>query len=47
MASHRAHVISILRCAIIVGEGSSRLGVLLRGLPLLLFDMFLATKTGS
>jgi hypothetical protein len=33
-------VISILRCAIAIGEGSSRLGVLLTCSPLFLFDMF-------
>ncbi len=33
MASHQAHAISILKCAFVVGEGSSRLGILLGGLP--------------
>jgi len=36
MTSHRAHAISILRRVVVEGEGSSRLGVLLGGLPLFL-----------
>jgi len=36
-----------LRHAIAVGEGFSRLGVLSRGRPLSLFDMFFATGKGS
>jgi hypothetical protein len=41
MASHQAHAISLLRRAIVVGEGSSRLGVLLGGLPSFLMICFL------
>ncbi len=37
-------VVSILRSVIVVGEGSSTLGVLSRGPPLSLFDMLLATR---
>ncbi len=47
MALQNAHANSILRHAIVVGEGSSRLSVLSRGPPLSLFDMFLATRGGS
>jgi hypothetical protein len=46
MALQRVQVTSILRWAIIVGEGSSRLGILL-GLPTLsLVDMLDATNGG-
>jgi hypothetical protein len=42
-----AYAVSILRCAVAIGEGSSRLG-LLSGDPLLsLFDMLLARGGGS
>jgi hypothetical protein len=41
-----AQVVSILKCAVVVGEGSSRLGLFSRGPPLSLFDMFLATGRG-
>jgi len=40
-------VISILRPVVIIGEGSSKLGVLLGGPPLLLFDMILTRGGGS
>jgi len=36
-----AQVASILRRVVIIGEGSSRLGVLLGGSPISLFDMLL------
>ncbi len=39
-------VVSILKRAVVVGEGSSRLGRFSRGPPLSLFDMFLATGRG-
>jgi len=42
-----AHAIFILRCAIAIGEDSSRLGILSRGPPLSLFDMLLAIGGGS
>jgi hypothetical protein len=42
-----AHVVSILRRAIAIGEGFSRLGVLSRGPPLSLFDMFITIGGGS
>jgi hypothetical protein len=35
-----------LKRAVVVGEGSSRLGLFSRGPPLSLFDMFLATGRG-
>ncbi len=47
MASQHAQAISILSHAIVVGEGSSKLGVISRGPPLLLFDMLVATGGGS
>ncbi len=40
---HHAQIMFILK-HVVGGEGSSRLGVLLRGLPFSLFDMLLATK---
>jgi hypothetical protein len=39
-------VVVILRCVVVVGEGSYRLGVLLEGPPLSLFDMLLAMGRG-
>jgi len=39
-------VVSILKRAVVDGEGSSRLGLFSRGPPLSLFDMFLATGRG-
>ncbi len=57
MTLQRAQAICILRRAVAVGNGSSRLGVLSGGLPLSLFDMLgllfslfdmlLATRGGS
>jgi hypothetical protein len=47
MALQCAYVISILRCVVIVGEGSSRLSILLRGPPFSLFDMFFVARGGS
>jgi hypothetical protein len=46
MTLHHAHVISILRCVVVIGEGSSRQGILSGGPPLSLFDMLLATRRG-
>jgi hypothetical protein len=40
-------VVSILRQAVVVGEGFSRLDLLSEGPPLSLFDMLLATGWGS
>jgi hypothetical protein len=37
---------SILRQAVVIGEGSSRLGILLDGPPLSLFDMLLVIGGG-
>jgi hypothetical protein len=42
-----ARAIFILKHVIIVGEGSCKLGIFLKGPPLSLFDMFLATGGGS
>ncbi len=39
--------VSILRHAVAVGEGLSRLGLLAGGPPLSLFDMLLATTGGE
>ncbi len=47
LALHHAQIMFILKCVVVGGEGSSRLGILLKGLPFSLFDMFLATKGGS
>jgi hypothetical protein len=47
MALQQIHAISILRCDITLGEDSSRLGILSRGSPLLLFDILLMTKGHS
>ncbi len=44
MALQRAHRISILKRAFVIGEGSSRLSVLSGVLPLSLFHMLLATR---
>jgi hypothetical protein len=41
-----AQVVSILKHAGAIGEGSSKLGILSGGPPLSLFDMLLATKVG-
>jgi hypothetical protein len=41
-----AHVISILKCVVAIGEGSSRLSILSGGPSLSLFDMLLATRGG-
>lgn len=46
MAVQRAQVVSILKRAVVVGEGSSRLGLLSRGPPFSSFDTFLATGRG-
>jgi hypothetical protein len=40
MVLQHAHVVSILICVITVGEGSSRLCILLGGFPFSLFDIF-------
>ncbi len=39
--------ISILRCAVAVGEGFSRPGLISEGPPLSLFDLLLANRSGS
>ncbi len=39
----QAHAIYIMRQAVVVGEGSNRLGILIGGLPLSLYDMLLVT----
>jgi hypothetical protein len=46
MALQHVQAISILRCVVIIGEGSFRLSVFLGSLPLSLFHMLLATKGG-
>jgi len=43
MALQHAQSVSILKHAIVVGEGSFRLNLLSRGPPFSLFDMLLAT----
>jgi hypothetical protein len=43
MALQHAQLVSILKHAIVVGEGSFRLNLLSRGPPFSLFDMLLAT----
>ncbi len=47
MVLHHAQIVFILKCVVVGGEGSSRLGVLLKGFPFSLFDMLLTTKGGS
>jgi hypothetical protein len=42
-----AHVVSILRHVIAIGEGFSTLGVLSKGPPLSLFDMLIMIGGGS
>ncbi len=44
MALQRSQVVSISRCAVAVGEGSSRQSIFSGGPPLSLFDMLLATE---
>jgi len=46
MVLHHAQIMFILKCVVVGGEGSSRLGILLKGLPFSLFDMLFATKGG-
>jgi hypothetical protein len=46
MVLQHAHVVFILKCVIIVDEGFSRLSIILKGPPLLLFDMLFATRGG-
>ncbi len=46
MALQHAKAISILKCAIAIGEGYSKLGVLSGGPPLSLFDMLLVIEGG-
>ncbi len=46
MALQRAKVISILKCAIAIGEGYSKLGVLSGVPPLCLSDMLLVIEGG-
>ncbi len=46
MALQDVQTISILKCVVVVGKGSSRLSILSRGPPLSLFDMLRATKRG-
>jgi hypothetical protein len=47
VAIQHAEAVSILRSAVVVGEGSSRLDLLSEGPPLSLFDMLLATGGGG
>jgi hypothetical protein len=46
MALQKAHVASISRCAVIVREGSSKLGTLLGLTPFSFVDMLHATGGG-
>ncbi len=46
MTLQRAKAISILKFAIAIGEGYSKLGVLSGGPPLSLFDMLLMIEGG-
>jgi len=47
MALQHAHVVSILGCVVITGEGSFKERVLSISFPLSLFDMFFMTIKGS
>ncbi len=47
MTLQHAKVISILKCAIAIGEGYSKLGVISGSPPLSLFDMLLVIREGS
>jgi hypothetical protein len=47
VALQHAHVFSILKHVVAIGEVSSRLGILLGGPPLSLFDMLLTKGGGS
>jgi len=47
MVLHHAQIVFILKCVVVGGEGSSRLGILLKGFPFSLFDMLLTIKRGS
>jgi hypothetical protein len=40
-------VVFILKCVVTIGEGSFKLGLLLGGLPLCLFNMLLVIGRGS
>jgi hypothetical protein len=42
-----AKAVSILKCVVEVGEGSSKLGILSGGLPLSLFDMLIVRREVS
>jgi len=46
MALYRAYAISILKHVIVIGEGLSKLSVLLGGPPIFVFDMFFAIGRG-
>ncbi len=43
VALQRVQVIFVLRCAVAVGEGSFRLGILSGGCPISIVDMLLMT----
>ncbi len=47
MVLNHVQVVSILKHYFPIGEGSFRLGLLLGGLPLSLFDMLFMTRRGS
>jgi hypothetical protein len=46
VALQQVQMISILRQALVIGEGSSRLGILSEGPPLFSFDMLLVIGGG-
>ncbi len=46
MGLQRVQVFSILRHVVAIGEVSLRLGILLRGPPLSVFDMVFTTRRG-
>jgi len=46
MVLQHAHAMFILRCVVTRGEGFFKIGILLGGLPLSLFDMFLVIGRG-
>ncbi len=46
MALYRAYAISILKHVVVIGEGLSKLSVLLGGPPIFVFDMFFAIGRG-
>jgi hypothetical protein len=46
MALQCVHAVSILKCVVTTGEGTSRLGIFSRGPPLSSHDMFFVIRRG-